>query len=265
MDLREIQSLHAQYASQPVTIDIAGQVAAMPALPAPADRGDRRATSGITRRIARPVLIGLGVGALAVGAALGGLHLFQVIHTSAPVHASLHTDPAPHRPAGLQDMPVNVAPARPLTDRDFIGASNAPPSAMSSVDVRALSAAPAPRATEQRAAATSQAELATAAASPIHAPRTAVAAVAPAAEGIATPATAATVTQPMVTRNAPEVAASAVPSIPATKPIQKPIHHPVHHRTVEPPDASSESTALPAGTGTKPANPVGKSGDVQLF
>jgi hypothetical protein len=40
MDLREIQALHAQYSSQPVTIDIASQVAAMPVLPAP-ERNDK--------------------------------------------------------------------------------------------------------------------------------------------------------------------------------------------------------------------------------
>jgi hypothetical protein len=268
MDLREIQALHAHYATQPVTIDIAGQVASMPALPAPDDVSERSVLPGTLRRIVRPVSIGLAVGALAVGTVLGAYHLYQLIHTPAPLIAAAKKEAAvpvrPPAPATPQDQPIDAAPARPLTSRDLDGGLAAPRSALSSIDTRQLSPAIDTRPGEQRAASTTtQPAMASVAASPIHAAH----ASAPATPAPATtvPTTPVAAPEPTQARRTPELAATAMPASVAVRPAEKTIHHPVHHRAAEPVTERTAGAPTPAPEATKPPPPVGKSGDVQLF
>jgi len=270
MDLREIQALHAHYATQPVTIDIAGQVASMPALPAPDDVSERGELPGTLRRIVRPVSIGLAVGVLAVGTVLGAYHLYRLIHAPASLIATAKKEAAvpvrPPAPATPQDQPLDVAPARPLTSRDLDGGLAAPRSALSSIDTRQLSPAIDARPGEQRAATTTtQPALASAAASPIHAahaPASSVSAPAPAPTLQATPVA---VPEPTEARRTPELAATAMPASVAVRPAEKTSHHPVHHRAAEPVTERTAGTSSPALEATKPSTPAGKSGDVQLF
>jgi hypothetical protein len=267
MDLREIQALHAHYAGQPVTIDIAGQVASMPALPAPGDASERRALFHNVRRIVRPVSIGLAVGSLAIGTVLGAYHLYQVIHAPAPLTTTAKKEaavPPPPSQSASQDQPINVAPARPLTSNDLNGGSSAPQSALSNIDVRQLSKAADARGGEPRTASTTtQPALTSAAASPIHASHaSAVSASAPATTALATPVATPELTEP---RRTPEVAAPAMPASTAARPAEKTIHHPVRHRATEPVTEKAAGATSPAPEATKPSTPTGKSGDVQLF
>lgn len=270
MDLREIQALHAHYATQPVTIDIAGHVASMPSLPTPDDARDRHAVFGNVRRIARPVSIGLAVGALAVGTALGAYHLYQLIHPPAPLIAAAKKVAAvpvrPPAPATRQDQPIDVAPARPLTSRDLDSGLAAPRSALSSIDTRQLSPAIDARPGEQRAASTTtQPALASAAASPIHAAHTPASSVSAPAPAPTLQATPVAVPEPTEVRRTPEVAATAIPASVAVRPAEKTIRHPVHHRAAEPVTERTAGASSPALEATKPSTPAGKSGDVQLF
>lgn len=271
MDLREIQALHAQYASQPVTIDLAGQVAALPALPGAAGQLEPVPQSGRTaallRASAKPVAIGLAAGAVAIGCALSGLQLYQGMH-KVPTPAAV-TAAAPISVPAHQDMPVNSEPAHPLTARDLDGHSDMPGSGLSSVDLHSLEKTPAR--TVEAAVATGQAATTqqSAAASPIHAPHTSPAptavAAAPVALTVAQPASASLMPSTQtVDSKADGPAGLVAPSVaseptPATKPAAKPAHRTVHRRSQTEPAAAG--TEVP----TKPAAPAGKSVDVQLF
>src|SRR5260370_1105109 len=91
MDLREIQALHAQYASQPVTIDIAAQVAAMPALPAPEYEPTARRFAALraqATKFGRPTLIVVAIAAVAGLAGTGAATLWQSMrHPGAAIPA----------------------------------------------------------------------------------------------------------------------------------------------------------------------------------
>lgn len=165
LDIRNIQALHAQYAEDPVVIDLASHVAAIPSLPGPAQA---TANAGILRlrkgaaRLARPTIIGLAILALAGGAGMSAAKLWKVMHvTASPTAAASMADRALDTPAGpsasqrspsqsdSQDAaPINAAPARPLTSTDLASATAANP--LARVNLGNLLAA-APTATTGRA------------------------------------------------------------------------------------------------------------------
>jgi hypothetical protein len=274
VDLREIQALHAQYASQPVTIDLAGQLAALPAPSGAAGQVEPVRQSGRTatllRASAKPVAIGLAAGAVAIGCALSGLQLYRAMH-KIPTPAAV-TAAAPISVPAHQDMPVNSEPAHPLTARDLDGHTDMPGSGLSSVDLHSLERTPAR--TVEAAVATGQDATAqqSAAASPIHASHSSPAPTALPSASVAPAAAQPASTSPLppmqtVDSKAGGPAGLVAPSaasepMPATKPAAKPAHRTAHRRS----QAASEQPAA-AGTEvpTRPAAPAGKSVDVQLF
>ncbi|MGF6547231.1 hypothetical protein QFZ96_002302 [Paraburkholderia youngii] len=128
MDLRQIQALHAQYSGQPVVIDITRHTAAMPALPAPEGgkslRSQGAAMTAALRTARRPALIAVAIAALA---GLGGMSAARVWHAT---RENIHPAPIAVAPASAQvpatsqsvgdgTMPINAAPAKPLTASDL--------------------------------------------------------------------------------------------------------------------------------------------------
>ncbi|RQS12149.1 hypothetical protein [Burkholderia sp. Bp8998] len=248
MDIREIQALHAQYAAQPVVIDINGHVEAMPALPAPEGSRSRIALPRLGRfkRLVRPVAIAVATAALAAGGGVSAANLWRVLRV--PSHAEVTheaTTPAP-RPASAAASAL--AGPRSLTAADFAGSNSAPKGVLASVDPRSMTARhdPPPTDTSPREQA-APSDLDKAAAAPIRAPRTA-----PVAQ-TAAPTVASATTEP------------APP--PAAPPKAAPRH--IHRATARPHAAPAENTepAAPAPTpAPAPKAPAaGKSGDVQLF
>ncbi|RQR26379.1 hypothetical protein DIE23_30150 [Burkholderia sp. Bp9143] len=250
MDIREIQALHAKYATQPVVIDINGHVEAMPALPAP--EGNRRRIAlprlGRFKRLIRPVAIAVAAAAIAAGGGVSAAKLWRALR--APSHAELAheaTTPAP-RPAPAAASAVTGAHA--LTAADFAGSTSAPTGALASVDPRSLTTRhdappgnPSPR--EQPAPSDSD----KAAAAPIRAPRAAP--VAPTAAAAAASATTEPARPPAA---APKTAPRHIHRG-TTRPHATPAEH------TEP--ASPASMQAPAPAAKAPA--AAKSGDVQLF
>lgn len=289
MDLREIQRLHAQYNAQPVVIDLASHAAAMPALPAPDDRSARPGLFAGMRRATKPVLIALAVAALAAAGGISVARIWHALHESAgksPViatsRATAASAPASTAIAEGGDMPINAAPARPLTSADFDGKQRqAAPSALSIVDPRALSLPAASGAPSGASALTTRAGTTeqNVAASPIRARAVNQPTVAPQPNASAQPvqpAPAQPLAPPVASTKATPVEASspslAVPvpkgaSVPAhagsaepaaAKPALRPLHH-LTRRT-----HAAETGDAPA-TPEQPKAPAGKSGDVQLF
>ncbi|APA90375.1 hypothetical protein BJG93_32795 (plasmid) [Paraburkholderia sprentiae WSM5005] len=277
MDLRQIQALHAQYSGQPVVIDITSHNAAMPALPAPEGGKFLRSHGGTLtaalRTARRPALIGVAVAALA---GLAGMSAARVWHAT---HESFQPAPAAVAPASARastaaqstddsTMPVNAAPAKPLTAGDFDMQKASGPSGLANVDARSLAMPPAAARIDPRTAAESTRPEQGAAASPIHAQRAAAAPQAPALT--ATPAPGQNASTP--TASPAPGAATAAPTAPAApapaeqshasaKPALRPLHHITRH---EP--AANEQPAAPATTTPTPSKaPAAKSGDVQLF
>lgn len=259
MDIREIEALHAQYASQPIVIDITGHVKAMSALPAPSrSASDRSRAARITRygRIAKPALIAFAV-AMVVGAGgMSAAKLWRAMHTPAP-HAAVAV--VPPRPDSAQGAPVSP---RPLTSADPAGEGKPVAEGMAKVDPRELAAhsseapAVAPKAAPSPASDVEQAE-----ASPIRVPRRA--APAQASNGAAAaPATP----QPQTQVNRAPVRPQPDTESTAQLPAPHPVRHIAPRRHVAPkaqPDAAAAPAAAPAPTSKAPA--AAKSGDVQIF
>ncbi|CAE6860989.1 hypothetical protein R75461_07982 [Paraburkholderia nemoris] len=286
MDLREIQRLHAQYNAQPVVIDLASHAAAMPALPVPDDRSARPGLLAGMRRATKPALIALAVGALAAAGGISAAHIWHALHESAaksPVIAtSAASAPASTAIGEGGDMPVNAAPARPLTSSDFDGKQRqVAPSALSIVDPRALSLPATIGASSGATASTTRAGTAeqNVAASPIRAHSVSQTAVDPQPTASAQPvqpapaqppvpsvasrkATPADAASPALTTAVPKVASvpaqAASAELAAAKPTLRPLHH-LTRRT-----HAAETGDAPA-TPEQPKAPAGKSGDVQLF
>jgi len=276
VDLREIQALHTQYASQPVTIDLAGQVAALPALPGLAGQPElmppqSRRAAALLRTAAKPVAIGIAAGAVAIGAALSGLQLYRAMH-HVPAPAVVAAA-APARVPEKHEMPVNAEPAHPLTDQDLDRHDGSRGSGLSSVDLHTIVGSPthpvaAGVGTEQPASLQESA-----AASPIHASHGSLApATAPAASvTIAAPAQPAPPGQPPLSETAGSKSGPAAPIVasvpaPVARPAARPAHHPVHRgvAAVATQAASGEPAASHAELTTRPV-PAAKSADVQLF
>jgi len=285
MDIRQIQALHAQYSSQPVVIDLAGHSAAMPALPAP-DRESggmwRTVATSRLRRVGKPLAICVAIAMLAGGGGMSVAKLWQTMHSHLSAQPSSSAPPVapPVHAVPSGDMPINVAPPRPLTSADLGGDKSVPTSALANVDVQTLSATalPAPKPVARASDTPPDATTARAAASPIRAQTPATATqpvVAPSpsgqpAQGVAAPPVVQVthaerpVTQPVTTEAAPSVEAPAKPAL-------RPIHHVSAHRAAKSEDPApaqpvtqpTASTANPAPATKAPAGPKG--GDVQLF
>ncbi|MFM0608837.1 hypothetical protein PQR05_30330 [Paraburkholderia sediminicola] len=303
MDLKEIQALHAQYASPTLTIDLAGQMARMPALPAPDAGGKRRGIQfGAVVRYRRHAVIALAVAALAAGGGMSAARIWEVLHSQAtPQVAASHpkaTAVAPQpQVAALADsegnMPLNVAPPRPLSSSDFDSARASRSNGLASVDPRTLSKSMdlAPSADVPRpATARPIGDDAAAAASPIHAPsRRVEAPTQPAAapQSVASPVTEpatpprtqpaparttanATIAPAVVSPDKPvAVAAPAAPAVAAASadrpPVRtlRPLHHVTTHR--KPVDETSSDPVAPSGAATKAPIGPARASDVQLF
>ncbi|MGF6652893.1 hypothetical protein OKW34_003482 [Paraburkholderia youngii] len=266
MDLRQIQALHAQYSGQPVVIDITCHTAAMPALPAP-ERGKSLGSAAL-RTARRPALIAVAIAALA---GLAGMSAARVWHAtrenfypapSAVAPASAHV-PATSQSVGDGTMPINAAPAKPLTASDLEVPKATGPSGLASVDARSLAMPAAAARTDLRAASPSTNPEQRAAASPIHAQRptapaqTAPLAITPQAQAQA-PAPASSKSAPTPTTATPTTTAAAAPAEQphgSARPALRPLHHLTRHQPTANDEPAAPSTTTPAA----------KSGDVQLF
>lgn len=301
MDLKEIQALHAQYAAPTLTIDLAGQMASMPALPAPDEDGGGRRRGipfGAVLRYRRHALIALAVAAVAGGAGVSAARIWQALHSQvAPRVAAAHPVPAvvTSKPVIAQtdndgNMPINVAPPRPLSSTDFDRSGAPRANGLASVDPRSLSKSIdiAPTGTGPRPEPTRPiVDETAAAASPIHAsthraeattqpaavPQTGVrAAIAPAAPARTQAAPVAAVASEPAVAPTGTLGAGAAPAAPqvATSPADKapahtlrPLHRVTSHR--KPADEAPVDPAASSAAATKaPTAPV-RSSDVQLF
>ncbi|SIO72781.1 hypothetical protein SAMN05444172_9265 [Burkholderia sp. GAS332] len=292
MDVKEIQALHAQYASPTLTIEQGRQIASMPALSVPDIGGTRRGIRfGPILRYRRHALIALAVAALAGGGGMSAARIWQVLRTQAGPHTESIQPVATHAsvppPVETQadsdgNMPLNVAPPRPLSSSDFD--SPAPPRAngLANVDSRSLAksvdVSPAVTGT-QPTAAHSVIDKATAAASPIHAPsRRAQPAAQPVAAArsdappVAEPATPARTqsTQPAPPVAPPEKAGTAVaPAVAAVSGERSParIPRPTHHIASrhKPTDETPSEPVAASGNATKAPTAPTRTSDVQLF
>ncbi|MGF6267428.1 hypothetical protein OKW49_008422 [Paraburkholderia youngii] len=286
MDLRQIQALHAQYSGQPVVIDITRHTAAMPALPAPEGgkslRSQGAAMTAALRTARRPALIAVAIAALA---GLGGMSAARVWHATrenfrpapiavAPASAQV---PATSQSVGDGTMPINAAPAKPLTAGDLEVPKATGPSGLASVDARSLAMPAAAAGTDLRAATQSTNPEQRAAASPIHAQRpTAPALTAPLAvtsqaqaqaQGPApapAPAPSPSQSAPTPTTATPTTTAAAAPAEQSHGPA-RPALRPLHHLTRHQPTANDEPAAPSTTTPAPSKAPAAKSGDVQLF
>ncbi|WP_246392462.1 hypothetical protein [Paraburkholderia youngii] len=280
MDLRQIQALHAQYSGQPVVIDITRHTAAMPALPAPEGgkslRSQGAAMTAALRTARRPALIAVAIAALA---GLAGMSAARVWHAT---RENIHPAPIAVAPASAQvpatsqsvgdgTMPINAAPAKPLTASDLEVPKATGPSGLASVDARSLAMPAAAAGTDLRAAPQATNPEQGAAASPIHAQRptapaqTAPLAITPQAQAPApapAPSPSPSQSAPTPTTATPTTTAAAVeqPHGPA-RPALRPLHHLTRHQATanDEPAAPSTTTAAPSKA------PAAKSGDVQLF
>ncbi|MGF6292472.1 hypothetical protein [Paraburkholderia youngii] len=286
MDLRQIQALHAQYSGQPVVIDITRHTAAMPALPAPEGgkslRSHGAALTAALRTARRPALIAVAIAALA---GLAGMSAARVWHAT---RENIHPAPIAVAPASAQvpatsqsvgdgTMPINAAPAKPLTASDLEVPKATGPSGLASVDARSLAMPAAAAGTDLRAATQSTNPEQRAAASPIHAQRptapaqTAPLAVTSQAQAQAqaqapapAPAPSPSQSAPTPTTATPTTTAAAAPAEQSHGPA-RPALRPLHHLTRHQPTANDEPAAPSTTTPAPSKAPAAKSGDVQLF
>ncbi|MPW08380.1 hypothetical protein GCT19_22375 [Paraburkholderia sp. CNPSo 3155] len=275
MDLRQIQALHAQYSGQPVVIDITRHTAAMPALPAP-EGGKSLCSQGAAltaalRTARRPALIAVAIAALA---GLGGMSAARVWHATrenihpAPIAAAPASAHLPTHAQSVDDgtMPINAAPAKPLTESDFEVQKATGPSGLASVDARSLAMPAATARTDLRAATQSTNPEQRAAASPIHAQRPGAAAQTAQqaiTQQVQAPAQSKN-TAPTGTTAAPTTTAAAVPAEQPHGPV-RPALGALHHLTRHQPTANDEPAAPSTTTPAPSKAPAAKSGDVQLF
>lgn len=288
MDIREIQTLHAQYTAQPVIIDIASHTAAMPALPAPHRTGGLGATvhtvAANLHKAGKPALIALAIAVVAAGGGMSIARIWHAMHETVAVKkvaapAAVKEQPSSQPRGPDAEMPLNAAPPRPLTSGDLDTHRPAVQSAFANVDARSLPTTAPATASARPAQATPLAPDNHAAASPIREQRPATQAVptTPAAP-VAMPAHAAASTP-----SAPESAASVQQARPSTttasasvtqpkpeptppeapKTEARPALRPLHHITRRP-ATNSETSQEQAAPVQPKAAPV-KSGDVQLF
>jgi hypothetical protein len=140
MDLREIQRLHAQFAPDTVTIDLTGQIAA---LPSPAS--ERRDPSGSVGKrwsnagpLVRRCTISIVAAAVLASAGVGAAVLYRSFQTNKPTSplASVNDgrghlpptrlDASPKSPAKLREIdaaePTQISAAPTLTATDLAGA-----------------------------------------------------------------------------------------------------------------------------------------------
>lgn len=236
MDIRDIQALHAQYAAQPVVIDINGHVQTLRALPAP--EGKQRGTPIALlrgRRFVKPVAIAVAIAALAAVGGISTAKLWRVLRVPSHGEAPLAT------PAAASAPPA----ARLLTAADFGAASGTPAAGRAGDESGSLGTQvdPRPAETPPRERPT-PADLTNAETSPIRAPQ---------------PAPTAPIGGPVTTRR---------PAPSAGQPANPPKEAPRHLRTPSPqphavPGEKAESTAPAPTSPTKATG--GKSGDVQIF
>ncbi|MGI2229350.1 hypothetical protein ACRPM7_05130 [Burkholderia vietnamiensis] len=268
MDLREIQALHEQYASQPIVIDITSHTKAMPALPAP-----ERSTSGRPwigrvmsrcRRLAKPTAIAVAVAMAAGTVGVSAAKLWRVMHTAAHHAPAATVAPPPSRADAPQGAsPADAVAPRALTSAELGGDSNPPAGAMAKIDPSALTArAPVATATRSPGSDIAQAE-----ASPIHVPRRSatppVQTVTASAPAVAQPATQARMPQPqpqpaIVKQTAVQPQTDSESTELPHPP--RPVHHAMPRKHVAP---ATQPDATPAPSAQTPT--AAKSGDVQLF
>lgn len=283
MDLKEIHALHAQYASRAHTIDVAGPMTGVPALPAPGAR-HRSLQPGAIARYQRHALIAIAVAALAAGAGVSVARVWQAMHGAASPQAArvqpMVTGIAqPQQQTGARDdadgnATASAASPRPLSTSDFDNTRASRAGAMAAVDPRALGRStdttrPAPG---TPAAGRGPADdEAAAAASPIHATAHHVDAAAtpptarPDVAQTLTPASASTSgaterRRPLVMQPSPAPATIAADKTPG-RPL-RPLH-----RVTPRNKAVDEDASDPADVPTPPTrapNAV-KASDVQLF
>jgi hypothetical protein len=278
MDLRQIQALHAQYSSQPIVIDLAGHSAAMPALPAPDTRSGQTwrnfTCSFRLRQIGKPLAIGVAVAALAASGGVSVAKLWQTMHSHLSAQASPSVPPAASQVHAIPrgDMPINVAPPRPLTSADLGAEQSAPTSALANVDAQALATAatPAVRPAVRASDATPDQGLVRAAASPIRTLNPV-----PVAQPAAAISTLGQTAQPVVSQpvapaqpSAPDAASASAVEAPA-RPALRAIHHVTAHHAAKSDDpAPTQPVAQPTPSNANPAPATkagAKGGDVQLF
>ncbi|CAG4923445.1 hypothetical protein R69919_05103 [Paraburkholderia gardini] len=284
MDIRQIQALHAQYSSQPVMIDLAGHSAAMPALPAPDTRSGQRWHSFTPtfrlRQVGKPLAIFLAIAALAGGGGMSVAKLWKTMHSHLSTQATPPVPPAASQVHAIPrgDMPINVAPPRPLTSADLGDEKPAPTSALANVDAQALAtaAAPAARPAVRASDPAPDPAIVRAAASPIRAQNPV-----PVAQPAAAQSTVGQTAQPVVSQPAAQAphaeraptqpsapdAASAVEA--PARPAPRAIHHVTAHHPAKSEDpASAQPVTQPTTSNANPgpATKAGsKGGDVQLF
>lgn len=275
MDIREIQALHAQYSSQPVVIDVASHVRA---LPTPIGQGSTRervtARFALTcRRFGRPTAIVL---AFALGAGLAGIGAAKLWHVLHPPQAVAHV--APTTLQGPSTAPVQAAASaaappgskRPLTDADFAEPAQRAAASLARINTEVLHMAEpvSSPASANPATPTPMSDLDKAAASPIRASR---AASAPAA-GQQPAATAPAQYAPAPLASL--ASASAVPAPAVQQNAQpKPAPHQIHRAPARQRQAEASAEATAPAKHTEPANaehtPIpstpAKTGDVPLF
>jgi len=279
MDLREIHALHAQYAEQPIVIDMERHVNAMPALPAP---NGNRSTSSSARsserliRYGRVSLICIACAVTAAGTGIGAARLWTSSHRprNAEVVEGKKATPRPAVAASHSAPPPLSASALPV-------ASPAVQSPLADVDSHALLAAhPGPDTRPGHHMASDV--VAPATASPIFQKHTAAPSTKPrkpvggaSRQPAELPASAAA---PVVAPHSPTVnldrepslehhtAAHAAPSVaPSIKPV---VAHPEAER--QPRHAGLAATPEHQANAVQSATPAttahaGRSGDVTLF
>ena len=265
MDLREIQNLHAQYASQPVVIDIGGQLGAaqaIPALPSP-NRDDGHSTgaggfSSAARRYAKPLALAVALVIIAGGAGIGGARLWARLQPGPQSVAA-----APATPAASAH--TAAATVQPLTSADF-GASGAS-DGLATVNARELlqrmppAAAPAVQAFRSAPNAEATGDAARALAAPIHAPHAPGAAPAVGSPAAAPASGTTTEHEPKRAAAAPHQGTAG--GEPATEPRHL-RHVPVHH-TRPTTESTVSQVSSPNDRVTPPAAAPTKASDVQLF
>ncbi|WP_059741213.1 hypothetical protein [Burkholderia vietnamiensis] len=272
MDLREIQALHEQYASQPIVIDITSHTKAMATLPAP-----ERSTSGRPwigrvmsrcRRLAKPTAIVVAVAMAAGTAGVSAAKLWRVMHTAAHHAPAATVAPPPSRADAPQGAsPADAVAPRALTSAELGGDSNPPAGAMAKIDPSALTA----RAPVATAARSPVSDIEQAEASPIHVPRRSatppVQTVTASAPAVAQPATQARIPQPQPQPQPQPAIVKQTAAQPQTDGEStelphppRPVHHAMPRKHVAP---ATQPDAAPAPSAKTPT--AAKSGDVQLF
>jgi hypothetical protein len=272
VNIREIEKLHAQYAPQPVVVDLTGQVAAMPALAAPGSNDRPRPSFGWpSPRFSKPVAIVAAAAALALGGGMSAARLWQAVgHTrtapAATVAQSSIASPPTRVATPVDAAPINAAPARPLSASDF-AVTGELRNGMENVDPHELlrqAAQPVEPARVVSAPASQQAasDEARAIASPIHAARHEPVQAAQSMTPTPIPQAAGPVQKPQPVAEPVAVErtqAEAAPAAPA--PATHHLHRVVAHTSAV---NAAKAEAPPQTDHDKPVVP-GKSGDVQLF